>query len=445
VGAIACGAIIACSFSKNEQHPPVVDGAVVDMQPPPDGGPCAMPSTECVGDMLRTCSAAGAMYEDTACAWGCGSAHCLQIVPAGGAVTPDDVGLGSDALLDISMMDNTVINTDNGTIIVGATIVRSMGQGVIAGIDYEQRGTNAAVFRMKSLATTGRTYVRGHRAVAIVADETIEIGGVVDARGTCTGSGAGPGGFSGGGKGDNGGGDGGGLGSAGQDEGGGGGGYGGAGGNGGNGNDPTSPILGGSASGDATITLLAGGAGGGGGGNGGGGATGVGGGGGGAVQLVSNLRITVGSDGGINAGGCGGRSGAGGNDGGGGGGAGGTILLEAPSVQLLGALAVNGGGGGGGSTGGVTPPPPGGNATLNRNPAQGAPGGAIGGIGGAANMLDGTAGGTTGGNGAGGGGAVGRIRINTKTGSASVDAAAVLSPSLDDHPTSCTQGTATLQ
>jgi hypothetical protein len=404
-----------------------------------------MASIECIGDVLRTCASPGATYQDTTCNWGCASAgtpHCLQVVPAGGAVMPGDVGLGSDTLIDVSLGSNTVINGDDGSIKLGAMTIRAAGIGVTSGIDYEPRGSDAAVFRVKSLTIAGATYLRGRRAIAIVANDQIDINAVLDAHGTCAGSAAGPGGFPGGGKGSAGAGDGGGSGSDGQSQGGGGGGYGGSGGAGGNGPDPTNPIAGGAPYGDAVITVLLGGAGGGGGGAGGGGQTGIGGGGGGAVQLVSNTQIAIATGGGINAGGCGGKSGGGGNDGGGGGGAGGTILLEAPTVQIVGALAVNGGGGGGGAAGNVNP---GGLSTLNRNPAPGAIGGAIGGIGGAANMLDGGAGGTTGGKGAGGGGAVGRIRINTRSGSASVDAAAVLSPSLTDVPTTCTEGSATLQ
>ena len=132
-----------------------------------------MQSAECFGDVLRTCSGSGALPEDTTCTWGCGCAHCLQIVPAGGAVMPGDVGLGSDALVDQTLGSGngeiTVINGQDGSIKVGSTMVRGAGLGIIAGIDYEQRGSNAAVFRMKSLTITGMTYLRGNRAIAIVA------------------------------------------------------------------------------------------------------------------------------------------------------------------------------------------------------------------------------------------------------------------------------------
>ncbi|HWU88025.1 MAG TPA: hypothetical protein VN253_12150, partial [Kofleriaceae bacterium] len=44
-----------------------------------------------------------------------------------------------------------------------------------------------------------------------------------------------------------------------------------------------------------------------------------------------------------------------------------------------------------------------------------------------------------------GGGAVGRIRLHTRIGSADVQGTAVLSPALTDNPTRCTQGTAAVQ
>ena len=74
-----------------------------------------------------------------------------------------------------------------------------------------------------------------------------------------------------------------------------------------------------------------------------------GGGGGGAIQLTAGERITIGLDGGISAGGGGGMGGSYGTcAGGAGGGSGGAILVEAPRVELEGALVANGGGGGGG-------------------------------------------------------------------------------------------------
>ncbi|MDB4988441.1 MAG: hypothetical protein JWN04_3619, partial [Myxococcaceae bacterium] len=94
--------------------------------------------------------------------------------------------------------------------------------------------------------------------------------------------------------------------------------------------DPAKPgAVGGLAYGSPTLIPLIGGSSGGG---------EEGGPGGGAVQLVSATQITIASTGAISAGGAGGGNGSSG------GGAGGSILLEAPSVSVLGVLAANGGG-----------------------------------------------------------------------------------------------------
>ena len=144
--------------------------------------------------------------------------------------------------------------------------------------------------------------------------------------------------------------------------------------------------------------------------------------GGGAIELVAGVSIDVGATGAISAGGGGGGNG----DtihGTSGGGSGGALLLEAPIVTVEGTVAANGGGGGGGSSANA----PVSNATPN---ATAAPGGAqgttgVGGAGSAGATVAGGAGGagdSVGGAnapGAGGGGA-GWIRVNTKSGAASL-------------------------
>jgi hypothetical protein len=128
--------------------------------------------------------------------------------------------------------------------------------------------------------------------------------------------------------------------------------------------------------------------------------------GGGAIEIVAG-QITIEATGVVAAGGGGGW----GNEGaGGGGGAGGAILLEAPMVSVAGTLAVNGGAGGQGHGADGGP-----NATPDGRPAIGA--GVSGGQGSAgastdgsdARMIDG-----------GGGGGAGRIRVNSRTGAASI-------------------------
>jgi hypothetical protein len=147
--------------------------------------------------------------------------------------------------------------------------------------------------------------------------------------------------------------------------------------------------------------------------------------------------------GGNKAGGCGGRSGCGANVGGGGGGAGGAILLEAPIIEIDGALAVNGGGGGGGAAGNILFAEAG---RLDRTPAAGiAANGAAGGNG-AAGAINATNGGTMGGKGAGGGGGFGRIRVHTRADTGlTVGNTAVMSPNFTDSSTTCTRGPATVK
>ena len=173
------------------------------------------------------------------------------------------------------------------------------------------------------------------------------------------------------------------------------------------------------------------------GGSGGGTAYGSGGGGGGAIQIVAAGSINIASGSFIAVSGAAGelswgrgcRGGTGDQSGGSGAGSGGSILLEAPSVTVAGALVSNGGGGGGGAAvqdGWYTPP-----LSFALTPA---PGGDVGGAGSAGATVDGVAGqpfvgtcpGTAKSAGGGGGGA-GRIRINSSTGTASTSGS-VISP-----------------
>lgn len=426
---VAVGVLCATGCRQLFQFEEVV--IRVDSQDPdsqvPDALVCTEAVVECASvDVLRTCSAPGVPAVDTACSWGClmttGVAHCAQIIPAGGGAMTAD--LDPTGLIDVDLNGTLA---DDGSI--SGTFARPAGVGIINGVDFVLRN-NVAVFSFKSLRINGPLSVRGTSAIALVADGTIVIGNVIDARGTCgagAGRTAGPGGFAGGLGSSTAAGFGAGEGSSAQDAGGGGGGHGGEGGIGQGLQD------GGVTFGDATIAMLVGG------GGGGGGRNALGGGGGGALQLVSNTSIDVmGGANGINAGGCGGSKGTGGgSDGGGGGGAGGTVLLEAPTMTIAGSIAVNGGGGGGG--GGAAVGIDGSGGTIDRVPAAG---GGNGGVGGAGPVSGGTAGAATGG---GGGGGIGRIRVNTRTGTATVMVGASLSPGFNDAATTATQGIAVTQ
>ena len=147
--------------------------------------------------------------------------------------------------------------------------------------------------------------------------------------------------------------------------------------------------------------------------------------GGGALMLVAGNKVVVPTTGIVNAGGGGngdgvlGRAGAG---------SGGGILIEAPTVLIAGKVAANGGGSG----------LSGFNATTEATVTKGATGSTAG-EGGGGDAIDGKPGALGPDNRyiAGGGGGVGRIRINTASGSATISGS--VSPTLT---TPCaTQGT----
>lgn len=449
--AIVVACLAACNFTpgKLTGDGPVRDDAAIDTLP--DAGQCAAASVECIDNTLRECTAPGETAVDTRCAWGCvpsGPAHCGVFQPAANAVMVSDI-VPDATLAEVTLGNGIVIDTMLGQIgtLQTSDSVRGSGPGKINGIVFEDRD-NVGVFRVKSLRITASmqfpvSFV-GPNAVAIVADGEIVIEGYFDARGPCSGAAGphfpGPGGFLGGTAKGNGAGTGGGTGAPVNSDGAGGGGHAGHGGDGTSdlANDPGQP--GGSAYGDAVISVLVGGSGGGGGSAGG---AARGGGGGGGIQLVSNTGIRI-VTGGINAGGCGGESMGGGSDGGGGGGAGGTILLEAPAISVAAGAAITANGGGGGCGKGT------GLAEAGRWDTTAAAGksgcvGGTGGAGGAAALLDGRNAVTVASEpGGGGGGAVGRIRLNTPGDNGlTVDGAALLSPTI--ATTACTRGAATVQ
>jgi hypothetical protein len=429
--AIALG---ACSFSRT--------GSVNDAPVVPDAGMCAGPSQECQADgvTLRTCAGEGAMSADVTCAWGCvsGEPHkCGSVRPTGGGAQGTDV-FADPALADI-MLSGTI---DGNTGAISGSVQRNPVPDV-AGIGYELR-MNAngtfAIFRFKSLTVNGVVNLRGTVPIILIANGPIIIENEIGTQGApaCTDNAPGPGGLAGGDRETTAAGSGGGVGQNVNDLGGGGGGAGGDGGLGAPGS------TGGLAFGDTAVTILVGG--GGGGGGGGGSNAGFGGGGGGAVQLISNTSIEIRGAGGINVGGCGGDSGNGGNDAGGGGGAGGTIVLEAPTITIDGGkLAANGGAGaanGNGAADGQDGQLSGMRATGG-SPAAGGKGG----DGAAGTDLDGQQGEGAGGAPiGGGGGAIGRIRLNTRTGDVVLMNSPLLSPTLGtDTNARCTAAPANVK
>lgn len=410
----------------------------------PDASACTTVGPSCATpDVLRTCTALGEQPTDTICSWGCLDD---TIPPHCGALQPSVLALGSDnflpsmALIDQVIANNATIDTTTGSINGG---VRPGGTGVINGIDFGVVG-GLAIFRFKSVVFQGTVTATGNNPLVIVADGAIEVRSVLDLRGGCSGTNAGPGGNAGGSSRTNGSGPGRGIAGdniAGQEaSGGGGAGHGVAGAPGGDSTNANGGAAG-PAYGDQIISILAGGSGGGGGARAGDG--GAGGGGGGAVYVGSNTSIVIGNaaTGGINAGGCGGTKGAGGNGAGGGGGSGGAIVLEAPVVTVIGGLAVNGGGGGAGVG---AAPTDGEDGKLAITPAAGGSNvlGSSGGAGGAGDVP----GGAPGGNGpqaGGGGGAAGRIRINTRSGMVTIMPGGFTSPTIAPTGPAST-GTATV-
>ena len=407
----------------------------------PDAGACASVSDMCIGDVLRRCATVGGAAVDTTCAWSCspvGVAHCAKLAPTGGGVVATD--LDPDVTLGATTLGPGLV-TLNGDTGVISSVRPTGGAGVVNGIRFAVRN-NVAIFTFANLTISGTVQLAGTTAIALVSLGDITVNGLLDARGNCTGTTAGPGGTSGGMAGmmaaGNGGGGGGASGGNNNDSGGGGGGHGAVGGVGGKSLTTTNPP-GGVGFGDAAVTLLSGG--GGGGGGGGGVGAGLGGGGGGGLQLVAENAITIAA--GVNAGGCGGKSSTG-NEAGGGGGAGGTILIEALTIHVTaaGLLVVNGGGGGSGNGG-----TDGASGILGVARAPGGIEGSSGGTGGrgaATTALAGEAGvdKTFGG---GGGGAIGWIRLNTRTGAATLDSGAILSPTLTEVSTTASQGAAKVQ
>ena len=351
-----------------------------------------------------------------------------ELVPSNGVDASVAIGLTTT----ITIARETTVDTDTGKLSGG--FKRVQGQGVIAGIGYQQAtfaGMPIAVFSFAQLDVTanGSLVIQGSRPAVFVIAGALTIDGVVHAGATCgSGNCPGPGGGAGtpftvvgGGCG---GGSGGAHDAAGADAGGGGG----AGGENGaaGGSDTRAGVAfpggsGGLACVPAMIEPLTGGSGGSGGGPGSVAPT-SGGAGGGALQLTALGSITI--TGTVEAGGAGGSGGPGdavaGNGGAGaGGGAGGALLLEAPTITLAASsvLAANGGGGGGAGSGATTGSPGAHGATSATPAAGGAPaaGGQPGGAGGAAGApaQPGTSG--TESNGGGGGGGAGRIHVRARS------------------------------
>lgn len=412
--------------------------------PDGDGGACAAicadPST------LKSCDGT-----TETCKFACvseGTARCAIVHPSGDALTAAD--LTTPGALDVTLA-STAFVTDTGAIEgLRAPNADPLKMEVKDGIGFRLGAIDPtrkiAIWTFRSLTVPVGATVRfsSTNAAALVATTTIEIAGVVDARGyamtgeLCGRSPAsvpgapGPGGGAGGTSAAPASGPGAGLPanpSAALNGGPSGAGHAGRGGQGGPGNNVSAQRGGdaGAPYGVATLIPLLGGSGGGGNGH-------SGGGGGGALHVVAGDRVIIGgggAPGGINAGGCGGLSGSMGGAGGGGG-SGGAILIETPTLEMRanGVLAANGGAGGGAASAGDGQPgqlsdalaTPGTTTGYGFSGSGAARATALGGGGGTAPSTT-TSGGA-------GGGAAGRIRINNRSGSYTVPSGAKISPEL---------------
>ncbi|MDB4965999.1 MAG: hypothetical protein JWN44_1688 [Myxococcales bacterium] len=432
----------------------------VDMANPATA--CVAGSVQCSAGSLQTCRSDGSGYDTTTCALGCVSAspHCAQFQPTA-PITRDDFNT-TGLTANVVIAGGTTFDTDTGQIGFGTVVrgpnVTPANREVIAGIGFRSvdipggSATNPPAkigiwyfngVTFQANATLDR--VIGANAMGLVSATTMAIDSAFDL--TCAGNvfvaaGAGPNAAGpGGGRGAaaaeaKGVGTGGGGSDLNNASGGGGAGYGDAGNVGGKEAANAGGTAGGTY-GNVSLSPVLGGSGGGLGGNG----TGVGGGGGGAIQAVAQTSLTIGSgnmSAGINASGCGGKVG-GGNNGGGGGGSGGGILLESPTISLgpMATLAANGGGGASGDNANTTNNGQSGQFSGAR--ANGGNATPKGGAGGASVTTTGDVGSDDPKAGAGAGGGAGRIRLNSKTGVATVDNSAVISPRPADALT--TQGT----
>ena len=309
---------------------------------------------------------------------------------------------------DLDLPAGTIIDTATGEIIVDGLALDI--ESTLLEAPPDPGGLQVRVWAVGSLAVSGDVLTRGFPALAIVSNGDIELNAVIRALagGGPDGNGAG-GGFSNCGTG------------VAHISGQGGGGFGAPGGKGGDIINGPAGGAGGQAVGNEEIIPLRGG------GHNAGLQLG-----GGAIQLVSRTAIRVRDGGAINAGGRGGPF----NNGGGG--AGGGILLEAPAVEVSGAgsaLAANGGGGGcGTSSTPVVSEAEDGRLDTQRAKGCVSPDRPDGGLGGAGDGP--TAAGGVGESQSGcpmtagaGGGGVGRIRVNTASGSFAPSGGAIVTPS----------------
>lgn len=360
--------------------------------------------------MLTICGSNGQVERAEMCSFGCAMSgdNCQNLDPSNGLGGELDGATTSPSVLLEPSTATTTIDTDTGEVLHGGAALT-----IPSAIKIQAGLPNIRIFQVKSLVVRNPVKVSGAAALAIVSDGDVEIastitiagrgrspgpGSIFDPAAGCAGRSTtivntqapGPGGAGFAARG----GVGGSLSSA-------------AGGSAGMpvGTDTLEPLRGGCVGGaviDGTTPIN------------------HRGGGGGALQVSSRNRIMVTAGGVIDAGGGGGAA----VFYPGGGGSGGGILLEAAEVTVNGTLVANGGGGGSsagmgedGRTAPRTTPPVGlsarGGVSSQTAYGSGGDGGSREGGAKNGNAAVETSGFITGG---GGGGGVGRVRVNTRTG-----------------------------
>jgi len=352
------------------------------------------------------CSSAGAIEVEMQCPLGCAPAaeKCLDMDPSNGVAQYLDMAATRTDAIDV------IFSTAASAILADGAIVTS---GAPQAVAFTRLADDTLVLMFKSLSVTAGTTLRiqGVYPVILVVDGAVTIDGTIEALAGAASpasldclaprvmSGSSP------------------------TPGGGGGGFATVGAPGGASGAGVPGGLGGTAVNVDALVPLRGGC------NGGevveGPVTALGGTGGGAIQIVSRTRITIRGNGAIDA--SGGGGGATGfttipavSVGGPGGGSGGSILLEAPVIQLQGSAVLSTKGGSGAAAGRGEPGWEGQKGGLGLTPAAGGAvaGRASGGAGGTTGIgqTSGMAGATATEDGGGGGGSVGKARLNTLNG-----------------------------
>jgi hypothetical protein len=353
----------------------------------PSGLMCDMAANACRSPSSQACAiVADAGPVDAACSSWNGLFPASNFDPCDGSLPPTGSGLNIE--------QSSTLSTTDGTLAVGSN------DPITVGVAYN----GMWLIHERSITIDDVVLVTGTLPLVLVADTTITVSHAFDVRATstngdssCVSPDAGANSPVGGG--------------------GGGGGYGSDGASGGA-ESGGAAQAGQSSNGPVTLVPLRFGCGGGAGGSPDGSSPGgAGGDAGAALELAAGTSIVITSQGTLTATGGGGGAGAGSvqsgySSGGGGGGTGGSILLEAPALEIDGAVCAPGGGGGQGDAAGGTIPSMGTNGTCaggqgGANEATGGPGG----NGGDDSSLSGYAG-TSADSGGGGGGSVGRIHFN---------------------------------